>query len=615
MLKNQITFSALIFLAVFVSVGGVQAQNSKLAQEYFNNGEFEKAASIYKKLYDKQKHNNYYFERYVASLMEAEAYTESKNVIQKQIKAQKENPLLYVLMAQLLDKQNQTEKAEKWYQKAIQKLKPNANEIQRLALAFRNAQRADLAIETYEKGRSLLKDPKLYSFQLADLYRREAETEKMIEAYLYSLAANPRRLNSIQSYFQKFLSEEEFTSLQYKLYDFIEQFPDQKLYPEMLQWYFVTQKDFKNAFRQAKALDARYAENGARIYNLAQTAQNHKAFDAAIDGYQYLIENKNPRSRIVIDAQKQRFKCLQNKITSNPHYTKQELEALEQDYESFLKSGQVNRAEIAGLIIQYAAFQAKFVHNIDKAVELLKDLIQRPGINPYQLALAKLDLGDYYLIKNEIWEATLLYAQVDKAFLEEHLGHIARFKNAKLSYYNGDFEWAQTQFDVLKASTSKLIANDALELSVFIQDNLGLDTTDVPMRMYAQAELLQFQNKYDQAFAKLDELINRFPDHGLQDDIYYLEANLYVKLKQYDEAIKKYKIVIDRFSDDIRADNAMFELASIYETIKNDPKQALALYERLFMDYSDSIYAVDARKRFRAIRSRLSEKESDLREQ
>jgi len=202
----------------------------------------------------------------------------------------------------------------------------------------------------------------------------------------------------------------------------------------------------------------------------------------------------------------------------------------------------------------------------------------------------------------EVWEATLLYSQVDKDFGEDVLGHEARFRNAKLSYYNGDFDWAQAQFDVLKASTSKLISNDAIDLSVFILDNVGLDSITKPLAMYAQAELLVFQNKIDEAFSKLDSISTNYPEHGLLDDIAYLKAKIYTKRKDYTKAIEMYSYVVEKFPEDIRADNALFEMADLYENALNDKEKAKELYEKLFMNYSNSILATDARKRFRQLR-------------
>jgi len=217
-------------------------------------------------------------------------------------------------------------------------------------------------------------------------------------------------------------------------------------------------------------------------------------------------------------------------------------------------------------------------------------------------ATAKLNLGDYQLMNGEIWEATLLYSQVDKAFQDDLLGQDARFRNARLSYYTGDFTWAQSQFDVLKASTSKFISNDALDLSVFILDNLGLDTTPEPLKMYAKAELLSFQNQTKEAFTILDEIVLKYPDHSLIDDIWYLKGNIYRKQKKYEEAISFYEKTISADPASIRIDNALFALGELYENNVVDIEKARTYYERIFMEFSDSLYAVEARKRFRQLR-------------
>jgi tetratricopeptide (TPR) repeat protein len=248
-----------------------------------------------------------------------------------------------------------------------------------------------------------------------------------------------------------------------------------------------------------------------------------------------------------------------------------------------------------------------YINDLPKAISLLEEVIAIPGLSPHIQANAKLDLGDYYLMSGEVWEATLLYSQVDKAFVEDLIGQDARFRNAKLSYYNSDFEWAQTQFDILKTSTSKLISNDALDLSIFIMDNLGLDSNTHAMSEFAKAELLIFQNKLDESIEKLTILGNIYSEHGLKDDILYLKAKLYEKKRDYKAAEALYLEIIEHFPEEIRADNSMYYLAGLYEHQLNDPEKAKALYEILFMDYSDSTFAIDARTIFRELRGDFQE--------
>lgn len=579
----------------------LHAQDPNLANQYYMNGEYEKAAALYEQLAESTRGlGDYYFERYINCLLNLEQYEEGENALKKQIKKSPANAKLYVFYGNLYDRQGKTEDAQAQYQKAIEKMAPDYSAVTQLANTFTGNAKYDLAIQTYERGAALFKDPTRFAYNLGDLYRRKGDTPKMIESYLNSLEADPSRLLGIQTLLARYLSAPEYTELQSQIYTRL-QSDNNPDYIELLAWSFVQRKDFKSALRQYKALDKRLDEPGQRIFKLANDAANARDFETAIAGYEYIIQEKGPQNPFFFDAKREAMNCRRRKITEGYDYTSEELRTLESEYESFLS--QYERGpQTAYLIIQLADLEAFYINDLNKAIALLDELRQTPGLNRNTLARVKINLADFYLMNGDIWESTLLYSQVDKEFREEMLGQEARFKNAKLSYYNGDFEWAQAQFNVLKASTSKLIANDALDLSVFIMDNINSDTTTDAMSMYAAAELLVFQNRFPEAFLKLDTLRQSFPENTLQDDILYLEAQIYEKKRDYTKAAELYQQVADKFPEDIRADNALYALGILYEEKLQDPEKAKALYEKIFLDYSGSVFAVDARKRFRILR-------------
>jgi TolA-binding protein len=254
------------------------------------------------------------------------------------------------------------------------------------------------------------------------------------------------------------------------------------------------------------------------------------------------------------------------------------------------------------MLIEYAELEARYLNRVDKSIVILAEVVANPVVDARTKAQAKIDMADYYLIQGERWESTLLYSQVDKDFQEDQLGELARFKNARLSYFAGDFEWAQEQFDILKRATSRLISNDAIDMSVFILDNLNQDSTGEALSNYASAELALFQNRFDTALVMLDSILAWYPDNSLKDDVYYLQGQIYNRLQQTDKAIEKYQYVVDNHKEEIRADNSLFELARIYDYQKGQADKAMELYEKLFIDFSNSTLAVEARQRFRKLR-------------
>lgn len=601
-----------ILTVVFLlaSFSFLQSQDVRLANQYFANGEYEKAGTIYNELHKKNKGTLYYFSKYLDCLVNLEEYDLAKDLIKKQLKKNPKSIELYVTRGNIYEQQFDEAAADKEYKRAIQLLSGNINQISQLANSFTKLAKFDLAIATFERGNEILKNKTHFAYNLAGLYQRKGDTQKMIEFYLLSMGTDKNRLNNLKSIFQRTFDEAQYDDLQTKLYEKIQEYPEVLSYPELLQWVFIQKKDYKGAFRQARALDRQLEENGSRVYNLAQIALNDKDYDTAIEAFEYIVSAKGRSSSYFLISKKALLASKRKRLVAAYEYSQEDLNSLRDEYRSFLDEFGRNK-ESASIMVELAELHAFYYDDLARSIEILNKVIKYPNLDKYVKANAKLDLADYYLMSEDIWEATLLYSQVDKEFKEDYLGEIARFKNAKLSYYNGDFEWAQAQFDILKASTSKLISNDAIDLSVFIMDNVGLDTTYVPLEMYSAADLLHFQNKFMKARAKLKTITEVFPEHSLHDDIYYLEGQIFEKERNYEAAKQSYEKIIELFPEEIRADNALYRLAELHQLVFKDLEKAQSLYEKLFLEYSSSTFAIESRKRFRTLRGDFDKDNSD----
>ncbi len=579
-----------------------QQQEANLANHYYKAGEYEKSAVLYKKLAEKKNFNEYYFNQYIESLLALEDFDAAESSLEQAIDLHPRNIELYVTYGNLRERQGRTDEADEKFRLAISKLGvENRNAISRLGNSFSRLIKYDLALEAYLKGEELSNNSGLYAHSIAEIYRRLNKKPEMIKYFLKSSYATSDRIASVQNYFTKnLITEEDYDALRSELYTKVQDEPENLFYPEMIQWVFVHNKQYTKALRQARALDKRLDENGQRIFDLARIAKNDKDYDTAIKAYQYIIDNKESINSYYIDAQKQLLDTKRKKIISGS-YTSQDLSTLKAEYIDYLDSyGRNSQSSLVSL--KLAELEARYINDLDAGIQILNDVIKYPGINNYIKANAKLDLADYYLMSGEVWESTLLYSQVDKEFREDHLGEKARFKNAKLSYYIGDFDWAQEQFDILKSATTRLISNDAIDLSVFIMDNANLDTTYAPLALFSEAELLLFQNRVDEAFNKLDSIGQVYTDHTLIDDVYYAKAVQYTEMGEIQRAADYYQRIIEEYPEEIRADNAIFNLAELYENKLDDAEKAKELYQTLFIDYPDSTFSIEARKRFRLLR-------------
>jgi len=576
-------------------------QRVNLANEYFNAGEFEKAADMYEKLYNENNKNTSFFNRYIQCLIETKALDKAEKTVRDELKKQPGQVVFHVTLGQIYERQGEKVKSNTEFNKAVEKITADQNIIVSVASAFTNLAKYDYAIKAYLKGEKETKIPYLFTYNLAELYRRNGDVPNMIRYNLLSLSKENTQPLQIQTNLQRYLQEDDYKELQSQLYQLIQEFPNNSVYSEMLEWTFITRKEYVKALKQAKALDRQLNENGGRVFNLAQIAYSDDDYGTAAEAFKYISENYPVNSAYYLESRRGLLNSRKAIITKKFDYTLTDLEALKKEYLDFFELLGRN-AQTAQLMIEYATFEGFYLHNLPAAIEVLEALLQFGSVSTETTASAKIALADFYLMNGERWEASLLYSQVDKDFKDGVLGEKARYQNAKLSYYAGDFEWAQEQFKILKGATSKLISNDAIDMSVFILDNLGLDTTEVTLQMFASADLLIFQNKFDEALQKLDSVSILFPEHSLEDDVLYQKAQIFKKLRKIDKVVPLFEKITETYKEEIKADNALFELAEIYETVLNDKEKAKMLYEKLFIDYSGSTFAVEARKRFRILR-------------
>ena len=594
-----------LIISLFSIVGSLLAQDRnlfKLANEYYLNGDYEKSITIYKKL-EKDKINfNSIYNSYLGSLLKLEYFSEAENLVRR---AQKKDPnnLKYEIDLGYVWKLNKlTKKAEKQFQKTINSLSPGQySQVNTLASSFTYLGEHEWALKTYRKAQE--NNPKHnFRFQIANIYRNLGKTELMVDEFILLVIEEPFKRQSVQNTLLNTLDrtkgvEDNFEILKKQLIKEIQKSNNIDL-TEMLIWLFMQQDEFSAAYVYCKAIDKRLNENGHRMYELASIAHENKVYKVAIDAYEYLIKKDNPN--YLLEAKILKVIAQSEQILTST-YAKYDLEKIDDEYQNTINELGKN-ISTAYLIKEYAHFQGFYLNNLEKAVSLLEECISITISEKELQANCKLELADILLMQGDPWEAILLYSQVEKDFKENPIGHEAKFRRARISYFQGEFDWAQAQLDVLKASTSKLIANNAMDLSLLISDNMGLDTSAQAMQMYARAEFLEFQKKWETSTKTLDSLLLNFSGHSLSDEVIYKKGEISMQIKNYNEAIIYFQEVAENYSYDILADDALFQLAKLTEEHLKDKEKALMLYEQILLEHNGSIYTSEARKRFRILR-------------
>lgn len=601
--KTYLLKLLLTAMAIPVFTAAVHAQsmnNLDLARQYESTGEYDKAAVYYEKQYDIDPFGTY--DAYLRCLRTMQDYKEAEKLIKKQIKKSGNSGRYQVDLGLLYETEGENEKAKKQFESVIKNLKPDPNEVYAVAGAFTIAQKIDYAIELYLKARTFGMG-QTYGFELADLYGRKGDMQKMIDEYLDLMEENILYTGNIQSVLQQRISQDPDNKLsemlRTSLLRRIQKQPGQTIYSEFLYWLFLQDKDFDSALIQAKALDKKSDNNGLRVYQLGEICISNSDWAAAQKCFNYIIEKGSNHPKH-IQAKMALVKAAYMHLVNEP-YTTQELTSLDERFKTTLKELGTNTIT-APLWAKYAHLQAFYLHNIEEGRKILEQTIAIPGLTPSFVAECKLELGDILILEGNLWDASLTYSQVDKDFKHDALGREAKFRNARLSYYLGEFEWAAAQLNVLKQATSQLISNDALDLALLITDNIGEDSITEPLRIYSRAELLTFQNKDDEALATLDSILVLYPGRKITTRVWFKQAAIEMKKQHPDTAIKLYQDIVDKYPEDIMADDALYRMATIYENILNDKEKAKAAYEKLIDKYPSSLFVADARKHYRLLR-------------
>lgn len=615
-----------LFIVVFsiVSVSSFFSQIStidfQLAKKYYLDSDYEKAALYYEKIFKESEHRLKIYENYKSTFIELNKFKEAEKLSKTLIK---ENPnklkflvdlgVIYGLVDRI-DKKNQV------FDKAIEQItkETSYDNAFDLGLAFEKIGNLEKALEVYLNFESKnLQNPFAFHSKIALIYNKTAQTNKMINTFFEMLDFNNKFLQNVQNGlvnsidFQNNLKEKEI--LRQSIIEKIQANPKKIVYIELLAWFYMLNNDYENAYTQIKALDKKLNKNGSNLLELGNMALNNQDFKVAIKCFDDVVLKSNSLE-YKFEAKNKKLFALKSKILYGNQIIQEELEELKANY--LLTLSQLNNSKNVynnslrkyNLLLDLSEIEAFYLGDISSAKKHLNNAILIPRLKEKQKGNAKLNLANILVLEDKIWEASLMYLQIEKQFKDDQLGHLAKFKNAQVYYFSGEYDWCQAQLKVLKASTSKLIANDALELSVLISDNYNMDTSEVAMKLFSYADMLTFQQQFSKANILYDSILKNFKNHSLNDEIIFRKAKIDLKKHNYLKAIEHFKLLVDNYPNSILLDNSLFLIASIYEEKIKDFDQAKKYFKTILFDHKGSLYAAESRKRFRKLAGNTNEK-------
>ena len=585
-----------LFILAFCFVQLALAQDDFLAKQYFNDGDFEKAVVFYEKLVDKNPRRTDYAEALIACYQQLERYKDAEAFLLKAIKGDYAYPTLLIELGYNFTLQDLPDEATIYYEKAIAKIDENPNFGYGVGYRFQKYALLDQALKAYSKAMEL--NPKLdYNYHMARIYGEQGDIDKMYESYLRLISEGKTSKSNVLRNIDAFITadpeNENNIKLKRVLLQHAQKDPD-LLWNELLSWLFVQQKQYSSAFRQEKAIYKRMEGSSMqRMESLGDMAMKEGAVAVAKSIFEYIVENTNDE----VTQLNAELNLIDIQILDADEKS---LSEIQKRYDELIDIHRY-KGKTLQLQIAYANFLTFKRDTPQAAIDILKKSLELP-LNERGKAFIKLALGDILVYGKKFNEALIYFSQVQQNLKNDVLGQNARYKVAQTSFYKGDFDWALTQLKVLRSSTSQLIANDAMQLSLLISDNSLEDSTQTALKKYARADLLGYQNKTKEAIAVLDDILQNHKGEKIEDEALLKQGELLEQQKDYESAEFNYIKITEFYSNGILADDAHFALAELYRNIMHEPEKAKAQYEKIIYNYQDSYSFPQARKNFRMLR-------------
>jgi tetratricopeptide (TPR) repeat protein len=586
----------IILFFLLISGFTVFSQEPEVAYSYYRSGEYEKAISLYEPLHENNPVRQDYFKYLLTCYQQTEDYKSAEKLIRKQQKTFPNLFNLYVELGYNYQLQKQNEKAEKEYQKALKVIEKNPNYVYAIGQAFKNNSLLDHALESYQKAKKL--NPKInINVQLAQIYAEKGELEKMFNSYLNLIDVNEKYYPTVQRYIAQFITanpEDETNILFKKLLLKRAQNNPKNAYNRLLGWIYMQQKQYGKALIQEKSVFRRDPKNTLKIAEIGKIAFQNGDYKTSEDAFQFILKN-DPDPRAVLEAED-----FSIRIRIKNSKTSQELKKTNESFNDLFKKYGFNSNTIR-LQLTYADFLTFDLNQPAKAIEVLKES-EEFAKTPFIKGAIRIKLADIMVYTGQFNQALILYSQVQTELKNSTLAQTAQFKVAQTSFFKGDFDWAKTQLKVLKTSTSKLIANDALELYLTITNNIAKDSVTRPLELYAKAELLSFQNKNIQAVDTLNIILRKYKGQPVEDDALYRQAELLTEMNEFKKAEENYLKILKINPEGVFVEDACYKLAKLYHKKLNEPEKAKEYYKKIIFEYPTSINVADARKQYRLLR-------------
>ncbi len=586
------------------------AMKMRLAQSFERSGDWERAIPIYESLLFGDPQNFVYYDALRRGYIQLKEYEKAIELIRYRLSLQPESPVLLSTLGSVYYQKGEEQRADSVWQAILRSNPSNVSLYRLIANQMMEFRLYDQAIALFLQARNVTGDANVFTGELANLYGVFQQYENAAREYVRLLTQQPSQLADVQSRMSLFLNRPEAITLATKAIrealDSRETFVPLR---QLFAWMLMEGNDYSSALEQYKIIDQTSNSRGTELFNFAQRALEEKEFETAVKAYQEVLaippsKELQPVVRLgLARAMEELSLSIDSTLStaSRDSWPASEarptvgsalslFEAIVRDYprtpiaaQAYFRIGTIKRDRLFDLDGSLAAFASI------------------PSIVPDSpLALeSSLAAASVLIARNDLAAARHRYVALlrdrDPLQRDRVLFHLA-----ELDYFAASFDSALVVLKRLSQQSSTDLANNALELQYFIEENIGAGAPG--LTMFAVSDLLMRQRKYPEALEGFRDVVRRFPNAPLADDATIRIGELQLLLGKPLDAVRTFRTMVSDGLGSILRDRALMRIGEVYEERLNNRVLAIEAYEELLKLFPLSLHAEEARRRMRKLR-------------
>lgn len=448
------------------------------------------------------------------------------------------------------------------------------------------------AVSIYELAEQ--RQPKLnVSFERAGLYAQLGDIDAQYAAYLKAIDENNGYLSSIKQRITQNIGDDELglhaEAAKEALVSRIQTGGNVGVFESLLLFVYREQGEYERAFRWLKAKANSDDFRANEFLKIARDLRELGNNTLAAEVYDFLIYSR-PRGMQggwLNQALKEQLRLL-------THIDLEKSDALVLDFGSS-ECGNCFEWELAReeYKIQRQTMDSSSVEAYAKTMADLRSRYPRPlmeGLTYKSYAGMLQVLGNFD-------RALIEYARAETLLGDSKEGDESRLARAMCAFYDGDILWAKTQLEVLLKSTSKEIANDALENALLIAANSVEDTLYEGLQIIRQPMLLEAMGHKEEALQAYQRAEKILLANEVYDDLLLKKGKLELELGQDKNAATTFLILQNAAGEGMWKQEAYFYYAlALYNLHSEEAKDAV---ENYLLKFPNGFYTEKARTMYR----------------